>query len=73
MRARRAVILGVLVAGLAAIAYIMRGGRDRSRYTPPPVQLGLADGTVKTFDLSDPAALELRDLAAAVGRAMEVA
>ena len=70
MRAKGLVIGGVLVTGLAVIAYVMRGGRQ-SGHAKPPVQMGLADGGVHTLDAADPAIGELRDLASAAGRALE--
>jgi len=47
------------------------GRRRRWAAAPPPVQLGLSDGSVRSLDPADPAAIELQGMAADLRRAFE--
>ncbi len=57
----------ILVAAVVSGAVWWR--RRRAGTAGPPLQLGLADGSARDLDDSDPAAAELRMLAADVRRA----
>jgi hypothetical protein len=61
VRARRIALVALAAAALAALVF----WRRRSARVPEPaVQLGLADGSVHTLALADPASAELQVLAA---------
>jgi hypothetical protein len=63
VKARRAALLALAIGAFAALVF----WRRRSARAPEPVvQLGLADGSVHTLALTDPASAELQVLAAGV-------
>jgi len=69
MRVRRIALVAAVAAGAAgALVWWRRRGEP----APPPVQVGLADGGVRTFDAGDPVAAELQALAADVRDALVV-
>jgi hypothetical protein len=70
MRVRRIALIAVAAAGAAGALVWWRRRRDEP--APPPVQVGLADGGVRTFDAGDPVAAELQALAADVRDALVV-
>jgi hypothetical protein len=58
--------IALLVLAAVVVAGVVWWRRRPARAPRPVVQLGLADGSVHTVDLSDPATAELRALAAGV-------
>ena len=63
MRARPLVPFALAAVALAGLVW----WRRRSARAPEPaVQLGLADGSIHTLDLADPASVALQTLAAGV-------
>ena len=54
------------------VAGIVLYRRRRGSAPPPPVQLGLTDGTSAALDGNEPAVQELKDLAAALRRNLEI-
>ncbi len=62
MRPRRIALLALMVAAFAGLVMWRRSARA----SEPVVQLGLADGSVHTLALTDPASAELQALAAGV-------
>lgn len=63
MRARRVALIALTSA---AVAGFVCWRRRSSRDSEPGVQLGLADGSVRPLDPTDPAIAELEELAAGV-------
>ena len=63
MRARRVALLAAVAGAVAGLVW----WRRRAAEPPEPgVQIGLADGSVRTLDQGDPACAELEALAAGV-------
>ena len=63
MKARRVALLAALAGAVAGLVW----WRRRAAAPPQPgVQIGLADGSVRTLDQDDPARAELEALAAGV-------
>jgi hypothetical protein len=58
--------IALLVLAAVVVAGVAWWRRRPARAPRPAVQLGLADGSVQTIDLSDPATAELQALAAGV-------
>ena len=63
MRAQRVALLALAGAAVAGFACWRRRS---SRASEPTIQLGLADGSVRPLDPTDPAIAELQQLAAGV-------
>ncbi|HTX68153.1 MAG TPA: hypothetical protein VMH50_03275 [Thermoleophilia bacterium] len=63
MKARR---LALFAAGAGALAGLLVWRRRSARAPEPVVQLGLADGSVHSFHLTDPATARLQALAVGV-------
>jgi hypothetical protein len=63
--------LGMITVAGAAAGAVVWWRRGRWVAAPPPVQLGLSDGSVRSLDPADPATMELVDVAADLRRALE--
>ncbi len=60
MRARRVALLAALAGAVAGLVWWRRRAAEQPQ---PSVQIGLADGSVRTLDQDDPARAELEALA----------
>jgi hypothetical protein len=63
--------LGLIAVAAGTASAVMWWRRGRGAAAPPPVQLGLSDGSVRALDPADPATVELVDLGADLRRAFE--
>ena len=69
MKFRTAVIV-LAVLGFAGAAVYVR--RKRAAAAPPPVQLGLEDGSEQSLAAGDPGVAELQSVAVGVRRGFEI-